>query len=139
MFLKTALRSFLYIKPVALIAANQSRFNIRCERLKEYFKVMGTKLLSLLLLILFCDQIVGEEGYFTVIGSNLIRVGKPYEGAINYHGYVNEKTLEISIKSKTEEETDEEISAQNISFIGTGSKNFKFDVSLINLLTKKFK
>lgn len=86
------------------------------------------KALSLLILIFFCDQIVGEEGYFTVVGSHLIRYGKPYEGAINYQGFVDEKTLEIGIKSKTNEK-EEEITSKNVSFTGTGSQSFKFDVS----------
>lgn len=89
---------------------------------------MGTKPLSLLILLFLSDQIVGEEGYFTVVGSHLIKYGNPYEGAINYHGYLNEKTLQISIKSKTREE-EEEIAAKNVSFTGTGSKKFNFEVS----------
>lgn len=88
---------------------------------------MGTKLLSLLLLSLACDQIVAEEGYFTVVGSHLIRQGKPYKGAVNYQGYANEKVLQISIKNKGESK-EEEISAKNISFTGTGIQNFEFEV-----------
>jgi hypothetical protein len=113
----------------SLTPANHSLVNIHCEQFKKSSMVM--KALSLLILVFLSDRINCEEGYFTVVGSHLIKQGKPYEGAINYHNYVNEKTLQISIKSKTRDsgdEKEEEITAKNVSFAGTGSQNFKLDV-----------
>lgn len=91
--------------------------------------MIKVKVLSLLLLIALCDQVVGEEGYFTVVGSHLIKLGKKYEGVVNYQGYSTEKTLQIALKDKGEDGKDEKIiDTQNVTFSGTGMKNFQFDV-----------
>lgn len=89
------------------------------------------------MIALSCDQIFGEEGYFTVTGSHLIRFGKSYVCALNYQDYAIEKVLQISIKNKGENNEDNIIS-KNISFSGTGSKTFEFEVEIFQNLKNLF-
>lgn len=84
-------------------------------------------MLSLLILFTICDQIVGEEGFFTVVGSHLIKIDKTYRASLGYQGYESEKTFQIGIKNMEEGKKDKGI-FKNVTISGSGVQNIDFDV-----------
>lgn len=84
-------------------------------------------MLSLLILFTICDQIVGEEGFFTVVGSHLIKMDKTYRASLGYQGYESEKTFQIGIKNMEEGKKDKGI-FKNVTISGSGVQNIDFDV-----------
>ena len=98
------------------------------------------KVLSLLLLIGISHTIAGEEGYFAVIGSDMLKPGENFKGTLNYQCYSVEKTLQIAVTKKGEDGTpDTHLSAKNITFTGTGSSLFEFEVRIKKETRKVFK
>lgn len=91
---------------------------------------MRKKVLSLLILFSICDHIVGEEGFFTVVGSNLIKIDKTYRASLGYQGYESEKTFQIGIKNTEEGKKDLGI-FKNVTISGNGVQNIDFDVRII--------
>jgi hypothetical protein len=91
--------------------------------------------LSLLILFAICDQIVSEDGFFTVVGSNLFRLGKSYRVSIAYQGYESEKILEIGVKNRKRNDDDsvtddqKNMVAKNVTLSGSGVQTIDLDVS----------
>jgi hypothetical protein len=42
---------------------------------------------------------MSSEGYFTVTGSQVLRLSEPYKVVVSYEGFEEEKEIEISIAS----------------------------------------
>ena len=90
---------------------------------------MRRKVLSLLILFAICDRIAGEEGFFTLVGSHLIKIDKTYRASLGYQGYDSEKTFQIGIKNKEEGKKDLGV-FKNVTISGSGVKNIDFDVRI---------
>lgn len=50
-----------------------------------------------------CDN---EEGFFTVVGSSLIKFQKPYHASVTYQGFKSDKVIQIGVR-KTKERDDD--------------------------------
>lgn len=83
----------------------------------------------MLLAIALSDQIACEEGFFTVVGSHLIKLGKVYRASLAYQGYESDKTFEIGLKNKADGK-DEMIVSKNVTIKGNGVQFVDLDVSI---------
>jgi hypothetical protein len=84
---------------------------------------MITKKLILLLLCGVASYASAEDGYFTVVGSKLMRQNKPYRVSIHHQGFTTEKTIEIGIKGENIDEK------QQVRLLDDGDKEVILNVS----------
>ncbi|XP_070496240.1 CD109 antigen-like [Chironomus tepperi] len=84
--------------------------------------------LSLFLLVLASNYQINcdNEGFFTVVGSNLLKYQQPYRVALTYQGYKDEKILQIGLKEV--KGTGYEV-YKNVTINGDGIKNVVFDLN----------
>ncbi|KAL7015206.1 hypothetical protein ACKWTF_016340 [Chironomus riparius] len=86
--------------------------------------------LSIVLLVLTSNYLIKceNEGFFTVVGGNLLKLQQPYRVSVAFHGYTEEKILQIGIK-----EIDNNISSfeilKNVTLKDEGILNVDFDLS----------
>lgn len=65
--------------------------------------VLGTFSVIILCQLVTCDN---DEGFFSVVGSNLLKFRDKYRVSVVYQGFKNEKKLQIGVKS-TEKKNDD--------------------------------
>jgi len=87
--------------------------------------------LSFILLLIASNYLINcdNEGFFTVVGRNLLKYQQPYRVAITYQGYKEDKVLQIGIKEIVKNSTGYEV-YKNVTVRGDGIKNINFDVSI---------
>lgn len=88
---------------------------------------MMRKVLSLLILFAICDHIVGEGGFFTVVGSHLFKLDKSYRVSLVYQGYENEKSFQIGVKNMESNNNGTGV-FKNVTVSGSGVQNIDLDV-----------
>lgn len=88
-------------------------------------------ILILTLVVIVSSQNVksdeSSEGFFTVVGSNLLKLKEQYRVSVAYQGYKQEKVLQIGIKNSQTNKTN----TKDVTFSGDGVKFVDFDVSLL--------
>lgn len=91
--------------------------------------------LSFIFLVIASNYLIkcDSEGFFTVVGSNLLKHQQPYRVALTYQGYTEDKILQIGIKEIKENSTGYEV-YKNVTVRGDGIKNVNFDVSIYSFL-----
>lgn len=84
----------------------------------------------ILIFAIFLNQNVNcdRKGFFTVVGSNVIKVNKPYRVSVTYQGYLEEQVLQIGIEKYHED--DQSAVLQNVTLIGDGVQDIDFNVSI---------
>ena len=87
--------------------------------------------LSIILLVIASNYLIkcDNEGFFTVVGSNLLKYQQPYRAVLTYQGYKVDTILQIGIKEVKENSTGYEV-YKNVTVKGDGIKNVNFDVSI---------
>ncbi|KAL7015211.1 hypothetical protein ACKWTF_016343 [Chironomus riparius] len=86
--------------------------------------------LSIILLFIASNYLIkcDNEGFFTVVGSNLLKYQQPYRAVLTYQGYKEEQILQIGIKEVKENSTGYEV-YKNVTVTGDGIKNVNFDLN----------
>ncbi|CRL02685.1 CLUMA_CG015756, isoform A [Clunio marinus] len=92
---------------------------------------MRFKAVKLFLLLTFCD-FIACKGFFTVIGSDLIKLNKHYNVSVTAQGYNEQEILQIAIKeSLASDEVKSNVfqKTHNVTLINGKSQNIEFDLS----------
>jgi len=86
----------------------------------------------ILIFAIFLNQNVNcdREGFFTVVGSNVIKVNKAYRVSVTYQGYLEENVLQIGIEKYHEDDSSTLKVLQNVTLIGDGVQDIDFNVSI---------
>ncbi|KAG5667284.1 hypothetical protein PVAND_015270 [Polypedilum vanderplanki] len=80
-----------------------------------------------LLEISFCDE-SKSEGFFTVVGSNLIKFRENYRASVVYKGYDKETSLQLKIKLKEQERNETYEVTKNVTLSGSGVQYVDFEL-----------
>jgi hypothetical protein len=91
-------------------------------------RLKSSILIGIIVIIFNQNVSCGEDGFFTVVGSNLLKYQKPYRVSVVYQGYTSDKTLQIGVKN-TDKNTEKYENSQNVTLSGDGVQNVDFDVS----------
>ena len=96
-------------------------------------RLKSSILIGILVIIFNQNVSCGEDGFFTVVGSNLLKYQKSYRVSVAYQGYKDDKTLQIGVKN-TDKNTANYENLQNVTLSGDGVQNVDFDVSYFIIL-----
>ncbi|KAG5667286.1 hypothetical protein PVAND_015272 [Polypedilum vanderplanki] len=77
--------------------------------------------------ISFCDE-SKSEGFFTIVGSNLIKFRENYRASVVYKGYDKETSLQLKIKLKERERNENYEVTKNVTLSGSGVQNVDFEL-----------
>ncbi|XP_070500687.1 CD109 antigen-like [Chironomus tepperi] len=88
---------------------------------------MNKILIILLFFANFLNVYCDRKGYYTVIGSNVIKNHKPYRVSVTYQGYEQETILQIGIEKLNR--YDEHKVTQNVTLNGSGVKEIEFNIN----------
>ena len=95
-------------------------------------RLKSSILIGILVIIFNQNVSCGEDGFFTIVGSNLLKYQKSYRVSVVYQGYKNDKTLQIGVKN-TEKNSANYENLQNVTLSGDGVQNVDFVVSFFIL------
>lgn len=92
--------------------------------------------LSIILILVASNYLVKceNEGFFTVVGRNLLKFQQPYRVAITHQGYKEDKVLQIGIREIIKNLNGYEV-YKNVTIRGDGIRNINFDVSIDKIST----
>ncbi|CAG9810736.1 unnamed protein product [Chironomus riparius] len=90
-------------------------------------RLKSSILIGIIVIIFNQNVSCGEDGFFTVVGSNLLKYQKSYRVSVAYQGYKDDKILQIGVKN-TDKNTVKYENLQNVTLSGEGVQNVDFDL-----------
>ncbi|XP_070505052.1 CD109 antigen-like [Chironomus tepperi] len=90
-------------------------------------RLKSSILIGILVIIFNQNVSCDEEGFFTVVGSNLLKYQKSYRVSVAHQGYNSDKILQIGVRN-TDKDTKKYENLQNVTLSGDGVQNVDFDL-----------